>query len=253
MEFRVNISDLNSGYYFNLSLAWYHNNTRITPNERINITDGGTTLTIADTVETDAGKYQVRIDSMNFSSGVDPPECHGNILPLLEYLAFYAPATFLLQQLVTPTYTSEDIITQYTIPDYLGEDQQSIIINATIKINTSIVSKRNQHGLYKLFNSVSSDDYNYTELFHEDKIESIIEIKYNNSRNVVGDYYFIAFLVLNDSLCPDYVNHLANMYHSYYYYYGIPYISIYFSLSLSGKYLNKYNFYKYSYVLNKSL
>ena len=64
---------------------------------------------------------------MKFNS--DPFECHENILPLLENLALHAPVSFLLQQSVTPLYNPEDIITQYTIPDYLGENMLHFITN----------------------------------------------------------------------------------------------------------------------------
>ncbi len=112
VEFKVNIADYYiRALYSSICLAWYHNDTRITINERINITDGGTTLTIAGTVETDAGKYQVRIDSMNFPWGADVSECH-SVLLLFEKLAFHAPVVFQIQQTAAPEYNLEDIITQ---------------------------------------------------------------------------------------------------------------------------------------------
>ncbi len=229
VELKINISHdfYISIYYTNLSLAWYHNNTRITPNGRINITDGGTTLTIADTVETDAGKYQVRIDSMNFSSGEDPPECHENILALFEDLALHAPVTFLLQQSVTPAYNPEDIIINYTIPDYLGEDQHSSLIDTTSRINTSYISANSLYiRLYKNAAYINSGNYNYTKIFHENRIGAIMEFKYNNSGNIIGDYVLREYWYHDTFNCPFYRNYYYYLGHRFYDYLRITYFSI---------------------------
>ena len=230
VELKINIShDLYiSRYYTNLSVAWYHNNTRITTNERINIADGGTTLTIADTVETDAGKYQVRIDSMNFSSGVDPPECPKNILPLFEDLALHAPVTFLLQQSVTPVYNPEDIIINYTIPDYLGEDQHSLLIDTTSRINTSYISANSLYiQLYKNAVYINSGNYNYTKIFNENRIGAILEFKYNNSGNIIGLYVLHEYWYLDTFNCPIYRNYYRHyLTRLYYEYLRITYFSI---------------------------
>ena len=237
VKLKANISDYYyvSQYYTSLSLTWYHNNTRITINERISITDCGTTLTIADTVETDAGKYQVRIDSMNFSSGVDPPECPKNILPLFEDLALHAPVTFLLQQSVTPIYNPEDVITtQYIIPDYLVDDQPILLLNTSSRINTSFIRPYySSKCLYKNTELVNSGKYNYTALlFDEEEIGAMIGFKYNNSRNIIGDYVFQEYwhlnILYNGPNCNFYIRYTPHYFYSY------KRIS-YFSIILSGK------------------
>ncbi len=231
VDINVNISIPDiwfSGLYSSISLAWYHNNTRITTNERINIIDGGTTLTIADTVETDAGKYQVRIDSMNFSSGVDTAECHENILPLFEDLALHAPVTFLLQQSVTPAYNPEDIIINYTIPNYLGEDQHSLLIDTTSRINTSYISANSLYiQLYKNAVYINSGNYNYTKIFNENRIGAIMEFKYNNSGNIIGLYVLRENWHLDTFNCPFYRNyHYYLTHYSFYDYLRFTYFSI---------------------------
>ncbi len=210
----VNIQRYYSYNNSSIGLAWYHNNTRITSNERINITDGGTTLTIADTVETDAGKYQVRIDSMNFSSGEDPPECHKNLLPLLENLALHAPATFILQQSVTASCNPEDIITQSIIPDYHGHIDY-YQINNTINFNASAIMRypnvyQQLFKNYKKFENV----YIYTSSVYDDKVEILIEIEYNNSEDLLGDYMVLGSFLTVDvyyAVCPGYYDYINNV------------------------------------------
>ncbi len=229
VELKINISHnfYISRFYTNLIVAWYHNNTRITTNERINITDGGTTLTIADTVETDAGKYQVRIDSMNFSSGVDPPECPKNILPLFEDLALHTPVTFLLQQSVTPVYNPEDIIINYTISDYLGENQHSLLIDTTSRINTSYFSANSLYiRLYKNAVFINSGNYNYTKIFNENRIGAILEFKYNNSGNIIGLYVLQEYWYLDTFNCPFHQNYRFYLTHPFDSYLRITYFSI---------------------------
>ncbi len=173
---------------------------------------------------------------MNFSSGEDPPECHENILPLFEDLGLHAPVTFLLQQSVTPVYNPEDIIINYTISDYLGEDQHSLLIDTTSRINTSFISPNllairfYKNGVY-----INSGHYNYTKIFKENRIGVIMEIKYNNSGNITGLYLLREYWRQLDNInCP--------LYHNYFYYlthynfYGY-YRSTYFSVILRGEFI----------------
>ena len=54
--------------YFN-SLVWYHNGTLVTSDDRVDIIDNGTELTISNVVQSDAGKYEVKINSIKNARG----------------------------------------------------------------------------------------------------------------------------------------------------------------------------------------
>ena len=51
------------------SLAWYHNGTQVTADDRVHIINNGTELTISNVVQSDAGKYEVKIDSIEYARG----------------------------------------------------------------------------------------------------------------------------------------------------------------------------------------
>ena len=55
---------------------------RIEANDRIDISYNKTTLTISNTKDSDAGKYQVRIDLLTFGSH-SSPECDQSLLEVL--------------------------------------------------------------------------------------------------------------------------------------------------------------------------
>ena len=90
---------ISNGYnaqYINC-LVWYHNGTRVISDDRIHIINNGTELTISNVEQSDAGKYEVKIDSIEYARGRSEP-CDMNIIPILEHLAFHAPVTFILHE-----------------------------------------------------------------------------------------------------------------------------------------------------------
>ena len=102
--------------YFN-SLVWYHNGTLVTSDDRVDIIDNGTELTISNVVQSDAGKYEVKINSIKNARG-SSETCDMNILPMLEHLALHAPVMFILHESSILSYNPEDVITDYYIPGY---------------------------------------------------------------------------------------------------------------------------------------
>ena len=208
----VNISEDYQELYVTISLAWYHNSTKMFPNDRFITTNNGTSLTITDTRESDAGKYEVRIDSIQFSY-VDSALCDENLLPILEHLALHAPITFLLRQHVLPTYSREDIIIPYTLPLFEGHYQQSIIINNTMMLNTSAILRydNTQSWLQKDWTLFTSDAYNHKLTYLDNMTTSTIEISYNNSKELIGDYFHVTaldFYSIDESVCPGYFNYI---------------------------------------------
>ncbi len=148
-----------------------------------------------------------------------------NILPLFEDLALHAPVTFLLQQSVTPAYNPEDICINYTIPDYLGEDQHSLLIDTTSRINTSYISANSLYiELYKNDVISNSGNYKYTKIFNENRIGAIVDFKYNNSGS--GLYVLIGNWLLDTFNCPFYQNYHYYLTHLLAGYWRITYFSI---------------------------
>lgn len=90
------------------SLAWYHNETRISSGRKFTISNHDTVLTGINMVSSDAGVYEVRIsfnaictdELVNYTSSLVP----GCVLLQPETLAFIAPVTFIVQENCLPTY-----------------------------------------------------------------------------------------------------------------------------------------------------
>jgi len=111
----MNIS-IPSRYYSDTAgfiLAWYHNESRVESSDRITIADNGTSLTLRNTADSDAGQYEVKVDSRTF---------------VLENSALFAPAVFLLAQNTLPIYNPDSIVENYSIPPYDGDNQQTFTI-----------------------------------------------------------------------------------------------------------------------------
>ena len=232
----VNISD-NQYLYDNINLAWHHNGTNFLSNNRINITNNGTSISIIDTIDSDAGMYEVRIDSIKFSDYDISAQCDEMLLPILENLALHAPITFQLQQTVLLMYNPEDIFIQYTIPVYQGIDQQRITIYNVLKFNASaVLSYENSNSrMWKDGKSLSSDEYNRTLTFLDDMVISSIEISYNNSEEIIGEYIHIeTFNIRSVSLniCPGYLSYFYSM---FYFLRDVPFLYNYWAIKSQCK------------------
>ena len=214
-----------------LGLAWYHNGSRIEGNDRIDISNNKTTLTISNTKDSDAGKYQVRIDSLSFGNH-SSPECDQLLIPFIENFALPSAATFLLQQNVLPNYSLEDITNNYFIPSYSGNDQQTFTINYTEIINSTLLPNYNHiYYTYKDGRYYSSR-YVYMHNNFQDKYHFTYNINYQNSQDIVG--YYIRIHYLNyyynlQPLCTSYFNYLM------YTYRYIPFIIHYWTINIECK------------------
>ena len=104
---QLNVNTSNYFARYNISLAWYHNGTRIFSGSKFAITDNNTVLTITDMIPSDAGEYTVRVSSIDVSDywGYHgDPRCEALVLPSLELMAAHAPVTFMVQQDCLPEY-----------------------------------------------------------------------------------------------------------------------------------------------------
>jgi len=52
----ISISDDNRSLFLVINLAWYHNGSKISPSNRLWISENETSLTILNTVDSDAGQ-----------------------------------------------------------------------------------------------------------------------------------------------------------------------------------------------------
>ena len=206
----VSISDNYRANFLDMNLAWYHNGSRIVASGRRKMNSNDTSLTIYDAVDSDAGQYEVKIDSMIFTRS-NSMECDGNFLPLLETMALHAPATFLLQQNTVPVYKPEGIIENYIIPPYNGEDQKTITISKTIVVENSTVFKSTWYGGYEIRKGNSFYISHMHVTFNKENITLTRRISYNDSRDVIGDYavlFSFGYYPYANAHCPGYSSYL---------------------------------------------
>ena len=114
-------------------------------------------------------------------------------------------------------YNPEDIFIQYTLPVYQGRDQQRITIYNNLMFNASaVLSYENSNsGIWKDGRYLSSDEYNRTLTFLDDMVISSIEISYNNSEEIIGEYvHFESFDMrsVNPNICPGYLRYFYSIF-----------------------------------------
>ena len=87
------------------SIAWYHNGRQITAGNKYSMTYSNsstsltsTSLSIQNMVGSDAGKYEVKIESIEYRENSSSPHCDSILLPLLETYAIHTPVTFTVQE-----------------------------------------------------------------------------------------------------------------------------------------------------------
>ena len=233
---RINISDSYFLAQFISSLAWYHNGTQLTSDDRVIISNNGTSLTISNMAESDAGKYEVRINSIGTNSAF----CDRNLLPLLENLALSAPVTFLLQESNLPKYNPEDIILDYALPAYQGSAQQGFAIDNTFMSNAAALLDDTRYiddYLYKDGGYISDRSiYNSTASYDNTTTQSL-RITYNNTDDIAGHYVHTAFAYyfdFNTSTCPLY-GYLRN----FIFFIRIPIFIVYWNIRSYGKLIDQ--------------
>ena len=190
---RINIStDYYSAYI--RSLVWSHNGTELTSNGRHSIGHSGTSLTISNMVQSDAGKYEVKIHSTYFDD--EGGICDRNILPMLANLAFYAPVTFVLQEFSVPTYYPEDVISVYGLPAYQGSTSKILGIDNVFMINISALFYRpiSNEALNKDYLDIVDMPSFHRTVSYGNVITQSLRITYNSTENVTGRYYYGAYL-----------------------------------------------------------
>ena len=191
------------------SLAWYHNGTLVTSSDRVFIGNSGTELVISSMVESDAGKYEVKISSMHYN-GKHSVICDKNILPMMENLAIFAPVIFFLHRASLPSYKSEEEITEFDLPSYDGNSTQSISIDNVIDVNLTAVLATGFCETSYLFKdgTILHDGNMYnSSVLYSNEIMYSMRINYNNSDDITGNYMYAEYInygEINADTCPQY-------------------------------------------------
>ena len=233
----MSINPISNSYYAQYinSLAWYHNGTRVTSDDRVHIINNGTELTISNMVQSDAGKYEVKINSIETARG-SSETCDMNILPMLEHLALHAPVMFILHESSILSYNPEDdVITDYYIPAYQGTSLQSITIDNVIKINTSSVLRNDFDGYHELYKDgirvYDVNTFNSTVSYGNEIMQSL-RISYNNTDDITGHYVYLAYGYywdIDSRTCPQYHSYIGN------FIWEFPIFVLYWHIKVYGK------------------
>ena len=192
----VNISNRYSARRYISSIAWYHNGTQITPGNKYSITYSNsstsltnTSLSIQNMVGSDAGKYEVKIESIEYRED-SSPHCDSTLLPLLEtYYAIHTPVTFTVQEYCVPTYDPQPIVSNYSIPECLDRGSCSSDLRSSGHNAIGILVGRYQSEWYK--NGLRIGDgnmYNSSVIREQGLVLNSLQITYNNTEDVTGNY-----------------------------------------------------------------
>ena len=195
--------------YFS-SLAWYHNGNELTTDNRVSISNSGTTLTISNMVGSDAGKYEVKIKSTGHdTNGI----CDDNILPMLENTARHAPVVFVLQESNVPTYNPGDVILDCSLPAPHSALLRTLAFSSTYQVNVPAVMDvtniynnlfKDGIGVYrnKTFNSTWSYDSITTQF---------LMIPYSTGDDIAGYYVqeaYASYVSFKQLICPGFYNYI---------------------------------------------
>ena len=196
------------------SLVWSHNGTELTSDGRHSIGNNGTSLTISNMMQSDAGKYEVKINSTNLDDG---GICDRNISPMVENLARHAPLVFVLQESSVPTYYPQDVISDYALPAYQGSSVKTFVIDNVFMINVPTVydsESTDFDDLYKdgvIIRDMAS--FHRTVSYGNVTTQSL-RITYNNAEDITGQYNYVAFrrnLEIKRGICPHYKEYIESI------------------------------------------
>ena len=214
---RINISSVrNFAPTIIRSLVWSHNGTELASDGRHSIGHNGTSLTISNMVQSDAGKYEVKINSTDLDD--EEGICDRNILPMLSNLALHTPVTFVLQEFSVPTYYPEDVILDYAIPEYQGSASKTLDIDNVFMINVPAVFDNESipfEFLYKDGVLITDMPSFHSTVSYGNVTTQSLRITYNNTEDVTGHYYYgaeISYTAIARDICPQYSDYFDSTY-----------------------------------------
>ena len=179
------------------SLAWYHNETRINSGSKFTISDDDTVLTGINMEASDAGVYEVKIDSIRTT--LSEPWCDALILPLLEASAIYAPVTFRVQENSLPTYNPLSVVHINYINESNDESSHTTELRNIAHVNTSFLSSKFvRYDWYKNGRYIDDDDDDDDEMYNmitqNSKGINSLFITYNDTKDATGNYIGIQMI-----------------------------------------------------------
>ena len=229
----LSVNETNNIYnrYFSISsLSWYHNGTEIISgeNERMIIDMNGTRLSITNMEESDAGTYQVKINSTSSSFGRNSESCDLLALPLLELTAGHAPVTFTVLEQHTPTYNPSSIVSTH----YISEDTSNTL-QLHSNINTSLGTYLDRHWIFWFRNGIRLSDNSMFNLSGSSLERLSLQVTSYNSADITGDYLGMVWIVYNFNqdfrdLCRGYYSYIRYIYY-------LPVIASYWRVKVDGK------------------
>ena len=225
----VNISNDYNAQHIS-SIAWYHNGTQIIPGNKYSITYSNsstsltnTSLSVRNMVGSDAGKYEVKIESIEYYGNSSSPHCDSIMLPILETYAIHTPVTFTVQEHYIPTYDPQPIVSSYSIPECLDRGGCNIDLRSSGHniINRHNISDRYLSAWYKDGVWIPHGNmYKFSVIHEQGLVINSLQITYNNTEDITGNYVGLTRTdALHRSLrskCPVYYNYLNINYFSFY-------------------------------------
>ncbi len=212
------------------SLNWYHNGTNISNTDRISITNNGTSLSISNMIDSDAGIYEAKIGSIDYYGYGSSSECDQSFLPVLEVLALHAPVTFIVQQHHIPKYNPEDTIKVFA----LDPTHNILTINNSLEINTNrLLYDTPYRYFYKngISQSFNTEHFSFTRSYGSEILLSH-QIRYNNTEDVAGHY------VYTELSYAFYIRHYNCRSYNYYindYFFEFPLFIVFWTLHKNGE------------------
>ena len=144
-------------------------------------------------VGSDAGKYEVKIESIEYK-GDSSQYCDILILPILEtYYAIHTPVTFTVQEHYIPTYDPQPIVSSYSIPECLDRGGCNIDLRSSghniSRHNISDMPGRYWSEWYKIGVWIGDGNmYNSSVIHEKGLVINTLQITYNNTDDITGNY-----------------------------------------------------------------
>ncbi len=215
------------------SLKWYHNGTNISNTDRISITNNGTSLSISNMIDSDAGTYEAKIGSIDYNGYGSSSECDQNWLPSLEVLALHAPVTFIVQQHHIPEYNPEDTIEVFALDPTLN----ILTINNSFAINTSrFLYDTPYRYFYKngISQSFNTEHFSFIRSYGSEILLSH-QIRYNNTEDVAGHYAYTEASYADFYLYSNCRSYYYYIDYTYFIFFDFPVFIVFWTLLKNGE------------------
>ena len=198
--------------YFRIGpLVWYHNGRVISSEKhgRLTIDGRGTRLRILKVEKSDAGTYQVKVNSTSFNFFNNSASCDELMLPMLELTAGHAPVTFIVQEQGPLTYDPSNIFSNL----YALGNTSKLPLHTTIDHPPGFVYHLHSVYWYKHARRIFQV-FDYPEdLTHTLVLDTKFLV-----RDVFGEYIGTIWITFNDfdpnfkSLCSGYFDYIRDVY-----------------------------------------